>query len=260
MLMMTLMAIKSKSRLGKSSSMRGVTLTELAVSVTIISLMIAGTLSGTVIIKGAKIRKAVSELTTYMTAINEFQTQYGYLPGDLPNAVSYWGTYAAGPPITGAHNGNGDGYVDNISSVEDLYTWEHLNRAKLVGESYTGAIIDGSTRYRAGVNAPASEPFTVGVYSFQVAHDLTYLTRGHVLRLGEIIVGGVPYGGGLLAKDAYSIDAKIDDGLASSGMLYTTRYGAGCTDGEYTATVPVNYVLSDVTNASCRLFYWQKKF
>ncbi len=226
------------------SSQRGVTLTELSVSVSIISLMVAGSFGGLSMLKAAKIRKAVSEFTTYMSAINEFQSEYGYLPGDLPTASDYW---------TGAHNGDGNSLVD--STNEDLYAWEHLGKSALITGTYTGAV--SGTRYAAGVNSINSEPFTIGVFSFYAYQTLIYNTAGHALRLGSI-TSGWPTAGFMLAKDAYAIDAKIDDGLAANGMFYAARGAAGSSNNCVTDTTNL-YNPSD-TSETCTLYYWQRKF
>jgi hypothetical protein len=249
-----LMAINATRYKTSLKNQRGITLTELSVSVAIVSLMIAGTFGGITMLKAAKIRKIATEFTTNMSAIGEFQTQFGFLPGDLPNASSYW---------SGAHNGDGNGLVEGIvgttgsaTVLEDLYVWEHLAKAKLIAGTYSGAV--SGTRYAAPVNAPNSEPFTTGVFSFYAYQALMYNTSGQALRLGSIATG-LPTGGFMLAKDAYSIDVKLDDGLASSGMFYTTRDTSGCTSADGT-TASANYVMSDADNATCQLFYWQKKF
>ncbi len=234
------------------SHQKAVTLTELSVSIAIISLLIAGTFGGMSMLKAAKIHKVVNEFSSYMSAINEFQSQYGYLPGDLPTASSYW---------SGAHDGTGDSIVDGGSAtvLEDLYVWEHLSKAKLISGSYTGVMItDPTVRYGAGTNAPNSEPFTIGLFGFYSYYTSVYNTSGNILRLGAVDASGQLNYGVLSAKDAYSIDVKIDDGLASSGLLYAVRYATNCTSADYTAA-SATYNLSDTT-IDCKLFYYQKKF
>lgn len=232
-------------------SQRAVTLTELSVSIAIISLLIAGTFGGMTMLKAAKIHKIVNEFSSYMSAINEFQSQYGYLPGDFPNASSYW---------SGANSGGGDGLVDNSSAtaLEDLYVWEHLSKAKLIAGSYTGVMVtDPTVRYGAGTNAPNSEPFTIGLFAFYSSPTLVYNTGGNMLKLAALN-GTIPDNPAISAKDAYSIDVKIDDGLASAGMFFAIRSATNCTSADSTAA-SANYNLSDTT-IDCRLIYYQKKF
>jgi prepilin-type N-terminal cleavage/methylation domain-containing protein len=229
---------------------KGVTLAELSVSISIISLLIAATFGGATMLKAAKIRKSVSEFSSYMAAINEFQNQYNYLPGDLPTASTYW---------PGAHNGNGNGVVD--ISGEDLYVWEHLGNMKLISGTYTGTV---NGAYVIGTNSINSEPFSTGVFSFWTYNtasagnaDVVYSTSGNALRLGSLS-SGMPTAGFIVAKDAYSIDKKLDDGVAASGMFYAARGGGGISNNCVTDTTNL-YSLSDSTS-TCTLYYWQKKF
>lgn len=229
---------------------RGVTLTELSVSLVVITLMIAGTFSGITLLKAAKIRKAATEFTAYMQAIKEFEEQYDYLPGDLPTASSFW---------SGAHSGNGNGFV-STTPTEDLYAWEHLAKAKLVAGSFTGLYADNPTnsvRYAIWKNVPGSEAFTKGAFTFTDLGSSVYNTLGQPLRLSSLS-GGNSGNAVMNAKDAYAIDIKIDDGLAATGLLYAVRIGSSCTDADLSAAT-ANYNLSNTT-VDCRLFYFYKKF
>jgi hypothetical protein len=236
-------------RISDFRSKKGVTLTELSISIFIITMLIAGSFGGVAMLKAAKIRKSVNELTTYMGAINQFQTQYDYLPGDLPNASSYWTTN----PATGAttHNGNGDGIVARNNTAygagsgnnEYLYAWEHLADAKLIPGTFDGT----STQ-------PNSEPFPNAYFWFFTTGQSTYNTRGNAITTQTSSSSGY-----LLAKDAYTIDVKIDDGIAASGILYAMTPTSGCVNAVSTAS-SASYLLSDSTNATCGLMYWQKKF
>lgn len=236
------------------NNQRGVSMTELAVSIAIIAILVAGTFGGATLVKAAKIRKVVNEFAANMAAINEFQMKFQYLPGDLPTPSTY---------NLGSHAGNGNTQVET-SATEDLYAWEHLAKAGFITGSYTGAV--SGTRYAGLVNAPNSEPYNYGVFAFYAYQTLVYNTAGHALTLGGISAAspntsGYPAAGVMLAKDAYAIDSKLDDGLASSGMFYTIQdaTATGCTDAASTAA-SANYVLSDATNTTCVLYYWQKKF
>lgn len=243
--MRILLAMLNNSK--KNISQRGVTLAELSISIAIISLMIAGTFGGMSIVKAAKVRKSVSEFTSYMSAINEFKSQYKYLPGDLPTASDFW---------SGAHNGTGDEIVDeNIS--EDLYVWEHLADAKLIPGSYTGVAGGGSYKYVDGTNSIGSEVFISGIFSFSSRSGTAlYNTFGNIIRLGGNAASG-PINPIMSGKDAYAIDAKIDDGFASTGIFYAVRNSASCTDADYSA-VSANYILNNDL-VDCKIFYWQKK-
>jgi prepilin-type N-terminal cleavage/methylation domain-containing protein len=239
---------------------QGFTLVELAISISIIGLLLVGTLGGIDMIKAGRLRKVASEFTNYKTAIDQFVSEYQYLPGDLPTASSYW---------SGAHNGDGNTTItwSGLPAVrEDLFAWEHLGKAGLITGSFTGApnpLASGTVGYVLGTNAPKSEGIKNGIYMLQTGYFggfgnlATYGVNGTAIRIGGL-VGNSPYNGIVNAKDAYSIDKKIDDGKASSGLLVAIDNAATCVDALWTSS-SANYRLTN-TSADCQLLYWYQKF
>ncbi len=135
---------------------RGFTLIELSIVLVIIGLIVGGVLAGQSLIRAAEIHSVVTDLQKFDTAINTFQGKYDALPGDMPNATSYWG--AAGGNGTGNDaacfntvstgaatcNGSGDGKLwDGYGSSPTFYyeayrAWQHLANSGLVAGAYTG--------------------------------------------------------------------------------------------------------------------------
>jgi prepilin-type N-terminal cleavage/methylation domain-containing protein len=250
---------------------QGFTLVEMAVSITIIGLLLVGTLGGVDMIKAGRLRKAASEFTNYKASIDQFYSEYQYLPGDMPIAYpNYWST---------ASNGDGDGLIDWSASAlrEDLYAWQHLGLAGLVTGSYTGvsAPVDNTAGYVSGTNAPASEGIKGGVYLIGgPSAAAIFGVNGIQIRLAAISTASPysPYATGfgvMTGKDAYSIDKKIDDGKPGTGQLYAMNVndsGTNCVN--YASTVDIRsgniaaYCLSTACAASkdCHLIYWYKKF
>lgn len=245
----------------KNKHNSGFTLVELSIVIVIIGLIIAGVTSGQKMVAQAKLRNAVKEIQTYDTATKQFVDKFKYYPGDLPTAATYWGTYSAGPPITGASNGNGDWIVSFVSGTEDLQFWRQLALAGYIPGSYTGAV--GAVRHVAGVNCPASVIPKGGYQVFYTTSGATnYSTYGQSLQLGT--PAGDHYNESIMSpSDAYSIDTKIDDGIAATGNLYVLRAAslngtAGkCVTAGWTAAT-ATWTLTDTT-VSCRLIWWLNK-
>lgn len=66
------------------------TLIELSIVVVIIGLIVAGVVAGQSLVKQAKIRGVIQNWQKYTAAVTAFQLQYNTIPGDMPNASSYW--------------------------------------------------------------------------------------------------------------------------------------------------------------------------
>ena len=114
----------------------------------IIGLIVGGVLIGRDLIRAAEIRAIYSQKEEIMAAINTFKLKYNYLPGDLPDATSYFGTNPAGCPTPTASpqtnqtcNGDGDGIIMSTSAnVHEVYTmWQHLAAAGFIQGSFRGA-------------------------------------------------------------------------------------------------------------------------
>lgn len=234
---------------------KGVNLVELSIVLTIMGVLLAGTLGGMSILKASKLRKMATEFTTYAQAIEQFESDYYYLPGDMANASDYW---------SGANDGDGDTIVDwdgaAATAQEDLFAWEHLGLANLIGGNFTGAVISGTVRYGLDTNQPKSEAYNDMGFIFYNLTATVYSRLGTAIEAASLITAsGLPNGGGLMAKDAYSIDVKIDDGLASSGRLFSYRETAdsGCASAAFTAA-SATYDL-DATDKTCQLLYFYRE-
>jgi prepilin-type N-terminal cleavage/methylation domain-containing protein len=243
----------------KSAKKRGLSLVELSIVIAITGMMIAATVGGAQLFETAKIRRIALSFQQYQTAINQFRETYGYLPGDFPTASAVW---------NGDGNGDGDTLVEYSTSAsgspqEDLLLWLHLQHAKKIAGSYSGTNASGSIRYAADSNAPSSEVFSEAVYSVYTetgAISDIYDTTGMLIRLGALDENGYPFSGFLTAKQAYSVDKKIDDGEADGGFVYGVRGNGGstCTNNAASSSSG-SYSLSS-TEKDCDIIFWLKKF
>jgi hypothetical protein len=262
----------------------------------IIGLIVGGVLVGRDLIHAAQLQTIITDKDKYITAVNTFVLKYSALPGDIPNATSFWGTSAwcptgnSSPGSTLTCNGNGDGqicggaYAVNGDCAEGLLAWQHLSNAGLVAGGYTGFEATGSNPiYLPGLNIPQSRAFANAGFSLFyygpiTAGPLFFVGSGinHVIMFGAQSqstagnwTGNAAYPI-LSTLDAYSIDAKIDDGKPGTGSVlslpagsYFIAPGGGagwpgagsvCTTGGPTSALTATYD-STQTGPQCALLF-----
>lgn len=257
-------------------SKHGFTLVELTTTLIIIGLIIAAITSGSHLLDTARINKIISEIDGYATAINNFETKYYYLPGDIPNADEFWGTDCKGATSVQTYKceGNGDKKINisfTISNIETnaqepLRAWQHLALSELIAGNLSGE--DGGNGWEIDANLPASAKkgghYFVHYTTSEGAGTLgPYFSQtGIALQLASNISSTNPFGAILTPEETEIIDEKIDDGEADDGNVLALRGNdiAGnniCTDASYT-TSSGSYKLDDYTE-SCRLLYWVRQ-
>ena len=111
-------------------------LLEMAITITIISLLIAAVLAG----KDMKHRQELNQVATDIAAINTAVTQFksiysNYYPGDFY-------TSDTGTNSLFSTSGNGNNILDTGTPDETLLFWQHLNQADLIPGSYDGTNSD----------------------------------------------------------------------------------------------------------------------
>lgn len=230
----------------KTSS--GFTLIELSIVLVIIGLMVGGIVGGRALIRQAELQSIVRDINSIKTALNAFQSQYDDMPGDFAQADQYWAI---------ASNGNGNSHWEEFNCSEGVYAWQHMMLAEIITNgSYDGQaggdIEIGRQAYPSrlsgtGFNLCWSHPFNL------TAEDaFNYILYGKLDSTKDYLEDGA-----LLAKEARSIDQKMDDGKAESGWVYAMRgndQASGCTDvGQQAGSRPV-YILSDATNTCYMMF------
>lgn len=142
--------------------MRGFTLIELAVGITIIALLI-GTIfiGGGVLVRQAESKAAVKQVADIRAGVRQFQERYHFLPGDFPVTTELQNVDPA-CVVGGAGAGNGDGLV---ALTESACALEHLRRTdqlppRTAATTKYGAVMrilsrtDAVARYTAVVGGP----------------------------------------------------------------------------------------------------------
>lgn len=119
----------------KARHQRGFTLIEIAIVLTVISLVLGGVLiGGNALIERSRVASLLSKIKDLGVAARDFKARYGYFPGDFPNAGTYiianggispGCNYAAGAGV-------GNGLVD--AEMESSCALEHLVQAGLLSK------------------------------------------------------------------------------------------------------------------------------
>lgn len=253
----------------------GFTLVELSIVLVILGLLVGGVLSGQSLIRAAELRSITKEFNAYVTATNSFRDKYQALPGDMKNAVKFWGAadggtadgidaacLAVNTPPTGTEtcNGNGDGKLDEIWRY-----WQHLANAGLIEGTFYGFGVPGDGGIELGKNSPASKLSGAGwnvtylgqnsgdtIVSDSLLPDGKY---GHTFTFGGTDPGEpLAIYGAIKAEEAYNIDMKLDDGLPHKGSVRTVKHGNGvatnCMNDDDDA-----YRVADQTANNCSLLF-----
>jgi len=196
----------------------GFTLVELSIVLVIVGLLIGGILKGQELIQDARISRTLTQVEAFRTATATFMDRYGALPGDFPLADTRI------PNVGSGNNGNGDGVLNGSgNSGEGLFFWEHLARAGLIIGDYDG------TTAQLGVGLPSA---SVGGGFNALSVGVQGLVANW-LQLGAPTAAGITTNGLLTPDAARRMDARIDDGLPTTGVVRTPV--AACIDdaGEY---------------------------
>ncbi|MFN7094242.1 MAG: prepilin-type N-terminal cleavage/methylation domain-containing protein [Burkholderiales bacterium] len=246
-------------RIKTHSSHQGFTLVELSIVLVIIGLIIGGVLTGQDLIKAAEVRATIGQYEKYNTALNTFRAKFNGHPGDLPNAVGF--DFATKKKILGHGDGNfliEGGAADSTLAVgETVLFWSDLSTANLVDSSFNGT--DTATAITAGTvsqTLPSAKlgrgnHFTV----FSVA-GLNYYQIAGVTATDA--TGAYTLTNSITPTEAYNIDTKLDDGLATTGIVQAMAStsalntiaptGAGATFCVTTDLTPNNYNIKNAAN------------
>ena len=237
----------------------GFTLVELAIVLTVISLIAGGIIAARSIIRVSQIQAVMGEYQMYAAAIKNFQNKYHALPGDFSTASALWGEVSGGCQYgtgTGTQtcNGDGDGAIEFDAATpnyEHITAWRHLGLSGLINQNYTGNTASGTISCAIDIkgndNVPSSKlkgaswnlgatsyvgvgatstAYTTGVagsyFPMSLATDMPTL---HALWLGvslqndTIIDCALSQIPVLTGQEAYEMDMKYDDNVSTSGKI-----------------------------------------
>lgn len=253
----------------------GFSLVELSIVLVILGLLTGGILAGQSLIRAAEIRAVSTDLQKYATAHYSFRDKYFAIPGDMNNAVRFWGAADGSTGETAAClttnsqtlsdtkrtcNGDGNGRIDPTATSHETYRyWQHLANAGLIEGSYTG-IANAVGGGEPGFNVPLSKLqrlsigsgwWPAGDPSGMYDSSNTYIFAGYYGNIYTIqgprdTSFAPPQARILRPEEIWNIDTKMDDSKPHTGKL-RARKGFGCTIND---TTTPEYALN-VTDMVC---------
>jgi prepilin-type N-terminal cleavage/methylation domain-containing protein len=195
----------------------GFTLVELAISITIIGLLLVSVIKGQALIRSAEVDAVLSNYRDISAAVRAFKGRYQYLPGDFP--VDATTPEIAGVSAAclrgGGNGGDGNGRIDaNATLDESVCVAEHLIRAGfLMGDPAAGLASQfGVIRVVRLADSATQQSRTTAALSLMP----TSVT--HVVELSQ-----------LPCEVAKAIDLKLDDGNLNTGSVLASV--SSCTSG-----------------------------
>jgi prepilin-type N-terminal cleavage/methylation domain-containing protein len=202
---------------------QGFTLIELAIALVVISLLVAGVVGASSIIRSAQVRNTVKLVEETKHAVRTFQLAYDELPGDFDEAESYW------PGKT--TNGNGDGGINGLRFAKKSFYGRRegqcYNRSYQINQVHANSD-------RGWIRPGACERF--GVYGEEWIGAFDHLA------LAEISVGGI-----------HEFDERSEEAIAGVSfpkLNLPTRYDDG---GLAFGYVPTNHELTPYMRAGHKI-------
>lgn len=223
----------------------GFSLVELAISVTIIGVLIAGVVKGQDILQNARIVTTISAVDSFSKAHRSFYDIYAGLPGDLVTAQADLIGCGSGNANNCAA-GNGDGLVgttlpnsgvymgaDVSGNTENVMYWKHLALAGLL-DKVEGSAGTAADDFEAGVTHPVTIPSSVWTIAHVNDQGENVNMAGHIYRLHRSPTGQIA--NGATASNAHvlqplyakALDNKADDGGPNTGNIRAEYSGTLC--------------------------------
>lgn len=200
----------------------GFTLVELSIVLVIIGLIIGGILKGQELISNAQVKNVLAQAQSYQAATVGFTDKYGALPGDLVNAGALVPNCTAAPCLVPASATLGNGFVgadvgatyggDVSTGVENVAFWQQLGAGRFINGVQLGAT--------SAVSYGGRFPSATTGGGFQIVYHNA--TGRHLVRLSGAVTAPLTTNGALRPDDALQMDTRVDDGVPTTGTVFTT--------------------------------------
>ncbi len=243
---------------------QGFTLLELSIVLVIIGLIVGGVTAGSSLIRAAELNSIGSDVNKYKVAVNTFKLKYNALPGDMKDAVSYWGRSDDGTfsgqcanPLTNLGtgtqtcNGNGNGKVEYDPNFwEKFGFWKHLVNSEILEGSFSGIGQGSQSAWSIpGYNIPKARFGNAAIdtmYWGTFGSGFTLLIAyGHTFSVGaQAGENNAALDPALSPSDAKAVDMKYDDGMPGKGIVIAAGWDT-CTDAATNTSYDGEYLLSE---------------
>jgi prepilin-type N-terminal cleavage/methylation domain-containing protein len=268
----------------RSSYIKGFSLLELSIVLSIIALIAGGIITGKSVMENAKLKRIIVDINTYREAVQNFSDKYGELPGDFSRATEIWGSaFGTGNDsscyminslsLTNTKltcNGNGNGTIEYPDPTvpdqgnttlwffnERYRAWQHLANSGLISGAYSGTQFGtSSTGIKTGESAPGSSFGPQAAYQFVGFHRTILSGHAHyydrlydfnTLSLFWTFTAGDRTN--FTSKQFFELDNKLDDGKPSTGNIFTTKstsvWQPGCTISDSVSSASYNIASTD---------------
>lgn len=240
----------------------GFTLIEISMVIVIIGLIVGVVLVGSDLRQASRRSSLLQDTERLRTAIVSFKQKYGYYPGDLPNATTFWGantTPAACDTAGNASNnwtsttktaatcdGRGNGVIGmywldatlfpsavniDLRELREKFTlWQHLANAGFIEGQYSGYSSSGSSNdaISPGVNVPKTRYNNAAGFTLEYWNTVnTSLdsTRNWPVagKIGHLFSWSNPATGISTAAMVTSLDAYTLDKKIDDSLPYTGK-------------------------------------
>ncbi len=257
----------------KNYHQQGFSFIEISVVLSVIGLVLASIMAGNYLLTAAKLNSIVTDVARVKAVVEGFYGKYDALPGDIPNATSFWATSctnSGGSPVNPC-NGDGDRRIEYNTSggsekFEDVRAWQHLSLSGYYPGDFSGVV--SGNRFALGVNAPESEKAGLGYWIMRPMGTTTYYGQtGNLVMVGRVDgTTGTLDAAGLTVQESHSLDLKTDDGEPDTGDVFVGR-GRGLGDercmngvaptGDFTQN-SASFEFADL-EVSCIMAFWIDK-
>lgn len=218
-------------------------LVELSIVLIIIGLLVAAVTTGQSLIKAAQIQKTLTTIAEIKTQMKTFQLTYEGLAGDITNASEFF----PDAPNVNDTNGDGDGRID--TAAESRSVWFLLFHAELTSVEYVSTANPPTTILSgAGSHFPTAKGFFGAAnyhtgeiedfytdeifYRNNMPYPDAYSLSGYAIKICSVNNTFNYHHSSASSIQSYTMDRKIDDGIANTGKMvtYNGQTGIACLD------------------------------